>query len=231
MYYDVCLSTRLKAMQQKEIMKVEIIDWDSAYKNRPYQETSVHPWVESLHAIFQDHDAKYILDLGCGDGRHLVYLSRLGYRVFGLERSFEGVRSSKKWLVKEDSTFDLISADMVHLPYSSLSFDAVIAIQVIHHNMVSGIKNTIDGVYRVLRDNGLFCATVAKFPPPMDWKISYAEVEKNTYIKEEGFEKGLPHHFFKRIELEEILCPFDVQYLEEDATTGKHLLAFAIKKV
>lgn len=210
-------------------MRVEITDWDSAYRNRPYRETSAHPRVESLHPIFQDHGVKHILDLGCGDGRHLIYLSRLGYRVFGLDRSFEGVRSSKKWLVNEDYAYRLLSADMAHLPFSSLSFDAVIAVQVIHHNIVTLIKKTIEEVYRVLRDNGLFCATVAKFPPPMDWKTSHAEIEKNTYIKEEGFEKGIPHHFFNQNELVEILSPFNVQFLEEDAKTGNHLLAFAIK--
>jgi SAM-dependent methyltransferase len=208
---------------------MEMNGWDSVYQHRPYHEKQPHPEVQNLHSFFQVHDVRHILDLGCGDGRHLVYLSGLGYQVTGLDRSFWGLRRSKTWLIREEQRFSLACADMVYLPFLSSSFDAVIAIQVMHHNLVQDIRRTIAEVHRILRKDGSFLLSVANFPSAEHWKDVYVEVEPHTFVPGHGIEKGIPHHFFEEEELKEFLLPFVVQRMSVDASTRKHLIALACK--
>lgn len=50
---------------------------------------------------------------------------------------------------------------MEALPYPNVFFDAVISTNVIHHNLVDGIRRTMAGVRRVLWPGGWFFATVS----------------------------------------------------------------------
>jgi SAM-dependent methyltransferase len=206
-------------------------NWDSAYQNHPYRLTHPHPEVQRAHSFFKRQGMSCILDLGCGDGRHMSYLSKLGYQVTGLDRSFWGVRRSKEWLIEEAQEFSLICGDMACLPFLPSSFDAVIAIQVVHHNLALDIRRTIAEVYRILRKGGAFLLSVASSPAIERWQGSYQEIEPNTFVPDEGFEKGIPHHLFTEAELNEFLLPFEVQKMSVDRSTHAHLIALAQKRI
>ena len=69
---------------------------------------------------------KSIIDLGCGDGRHLVFFSKLGYDMYGLDYAPMGIQLAEEWLSKEGLSAKLVCTDMTKIPWSDEFFDAVI---------------------------------------------------------------------------------------------------------
>jgi len=171
--------------------------------------------------------AHQVLDLGCGDGRHMIFLAKQGFIPTGIDIAMWGLRRTKEWAKKEGFNPKLACADVRLLPLEDESFDSVISIQVIHHQRLSAIRETIIGVERVLRTNGLFYFSVPRYPPG-NWKDKkYTEVEERTYVPLDGLEKDVPHHFFTKEELESMLKDFEILEIGDDST--KHLTALVRK--
>jgi SAM-dependent methyltransferase len=68
-----------------------------------------------------------VLDLGCGDGRHLELLVETGHRVVGLDLSAELLALARSRL-NSTGEFDLVRGDMRRLPFSGAAFSAVLSL-------------------------------------------------------------------------------------------------------
>lgn len=66
-----------------------------------------------------------ILDVGCGTGRYGSMLSRLGYRVFGIDASFEQLAHAQKG-------FPRACALCTELPFGNGTFAGLLAVMMIH---------------------------------------------------------------------------------------------------
>jgi len=157
-----------------------------------------------------------VLDLGCGTGRHLVYLAEQGFTSFGLEISFSGLEQAKFWMNSSNLDGPLTLADMrAPLPYQDNSFDAIISTQVIHHAYLKTVQRTAREISRVLRSGGLILISVPAWRALEDDGMGKPseEVETRTYIPTGGSEKGLPHHLFYQNELPDLFPDFQVHDL------------------
>lgn len=100
---------------------------------------------------------KRILDLGCGSGRHIVYLAKESFEVYGIDISPIGIELAKRWMEDEKLKASLITGDIYNkLPYADTFFDAVISVQVIHHNTARNIRRLVAEIWRLLQPKGLF---------------------------------------------------------------------------
>ncbi len=70
---------------------------------------------------------RLVLDLGCGDGRHLELLESLGYSSVGLDLSVELLRTATGRTGGE-SRFKLVRGDMRRLPFPDDSFSSVLSL-------------------------------------------------------------------------------------------------------
>ena len=204
-------------------------DWNRAYKERPYIEQLPHNGVVKFINQFNREKSSKVLDLGCGDGRHLIFLAQKDYISVGVDNAIWGLRRAKEWAEKETLKIRLVYADVCFLPLESESFDQIISIQVIHHQRLKSIQKTIDGVRRLLRTNGVFYFTVPKYPPG-NWKgKKYTEIEEHTFVPTEGFEKGIPHHFFTAGELRSVLEAFETLEIGDDSRRHWSVLVRKVK--
>jgi SAM-dependent methyltransferase len=202
-------------------------NWNTAYQQRPFMEKLPHAGVVKFLEYLKIQNASRILDLGCGDGRHLIFLAKQGFIPIGVDNAFWGIRRANEWIENAGLKVESVCADIRCLPWNDGSFDSVISIQVIHHQLLSAIRETLLDVKRILRAGGFFYFTVPKFPPD-NWKNNrYKEIEVHTYVPLEGFEKDLPHHMFTREELASVLNEFEIVEIKEDST--KHLGALVCK--
>jgi len=209
-------------------MNQTINDWDSAYRLRPYLETHPHPLVNALPDRVDPLQYLHWLDLGCGDGRHMVTLGKRGWQVVGLDLALWGVPRTAERLALEEIPANLTCADIRHIPLTSDSFDGVLSIQVIHHQILSDIFTTFAEIRRVLRPEGLLFATLPEKPPD-NWKDGqYKEIETRTLVPIKGFERGLPHHFFTQAEIYECLKGFELLEMAKD--DGGYTTIFAQKQ-
>ena len=98
-------------------------------------------------------------------------------------------------------------------PWRDSFFDAVISIQVIHHADIATIKKIISEIERVIKKDGLIFITVPKLKNQGE---KFKQIEQNTYIPLDGYEKGLPHHYFTPEELKDFFSNFDIKEIHID---------------
>ena len=200
--------------------------WEAAYRKRPSGECRPHQDAEFLDRFFREHAVSKILDLGCGDGRHLVYFAKRGYRMYGLDIAPTGIQLSEEWLSREGLSAELVTSDMTDIPWPDSLFDATICVQVINHHRIREIRQTIQEVYRTLRPGGHLFLTVSTTQPVRSAADSeIEEVEPNTYVWAEGHERGVPHHYFDMDELQKEFRVFRMLDLHRDARGKACMLA------
>jgi SAM-dependent methyltransferase len=174
----------------------------------------------------RQHGCRRVLDLGCGSGRHVVYLAQQGFLVFGLDNSCTALRMTREWLAQEGLAAHLGRADMRQpLPMPAGALDALVSTQVIHHALLDTVRNTAADLGRVVRPGGMLFVTVPLQPDDED---TFEEIEPGTLVPVTGSEKGLPHHFFTPDELRSILPAFRIL---EERTLGDRILAlFGVRR-
>lgn len=74
--------------------------WDEIFKQRGMVFTEPHEDMPGIVQLLKDRGASTILDLGSGTGRHIVYLARNGFSLFGLDNSSEGIEVTRQWLAQ-----------------------------------------------------------------------------------------------------------------------------------
>lgn len=76
--------------------------------------------------LLQIKDDAYILDLCCGQGRHVIEMARQGYRnVHGLDRSHYLITRARTTAKKEGLTVKFKEGDARKLPFAANQFDVV----------------------------------------------------------------------------------------------------------
>lgn len=202
-------------------------DWDDIFTKEGKVFETPHPDMKRIAKLFRERKIHKILDLGCGSGRHLVYFSNKGFEVYGLDASPKALELSRVWLKQEGKYCDLkLHRIEEKFPYHRNYFDAIISIQVIHHNFIKDIRFTIKEINRILKTKGLIYITFPLFGVGSrleEWELK--QVEKDTYIPQTGPEKGLPHHFFPETEIYELFRSFKILELYVDDTKNRALLA------
>ncbi len=201
--------------------------WESVYQSGQRMDIPPHPEMKLVADLFERSGVRRILDLGSGGGRHTVYLATLGFDVYGLDSSPTGLAYTLRVLSEKGLSAHLTLHEMNPLPFDDSYFDAVISIQVIHHNRLEGVRSTIREIRRVLAGGGIIWVTVpvSKNEP----SISHAEIEPGTVIPLDGPEKGLPHHYFRSEELPELFEGFTLNDLHIDTVNHFSVLARKIK--
>jgi ubiquinone/menaquinone biosynthesis C-methylase UbiE len=151
------------------------------------------------------------LDLGCGTGRHVIFLAEKGFELYGLDIAEEGIKLAKSRLKEKGLKANLkIGSFYEKLPYEDNFFDAIISNHAFHHAGIEEIRKAISEVYRILKPGGyifldLRKRRVRKYDPKRPiiekygkQKVSYRLIAPRTYVPIEGDEKDLPHYLFSR---------------------------------
>jgi len=97
----------------------------------------------------------FILDIGCGSGRDLLWLKNRGFSVTGLEGSPEMAA-----LARKNSGCGVIEGDFTSYDFSSIRADAVILIGALVHIPHSDFAAVLRRIAEALKENGLMLITV-----------------------------------------------------------------------
>lgn len=196
-------------------MKISTKAWDKRFAKEGKVFEEPHEDVSGIAELLKEKGSKTVLDLGSGTGRHLVFLAKSGFSVFGLDNSRTGIRMAKSWLKSEGANAALHRQEMTEeFPYEDNFFDAVISIQVIHHARVEEIKRTIQEIERIVKKGGFIFITV---PKGRTQGKEFTQIEPGTFIPLDGPEKGLPHHYFTPRELKGFFRNFLITDLHLDS--------------
>ena len=100
-----------------------------------------------------------LLDVGCGNGRNLVYFLRNGFDVYALDRdpgALEQVRKLATELAPQLPTGNFRVAEVDEIPFDDRQFDAVLGNAVLHFAADEPhFYHMLNSMWRVLKKGGL----------------------------------------------------------------------------
>ena len=149
-----------------------------------------------------------VLDLGCGVGRHTVYLGRQGFDVHASDIATDGLQETLRRMRVAGVRGGVVHSDMTAIPYPDAAFDAAIAVNVIYHGYRADVETCLAEVRRVLKPAGMFFVTFNSTESD-DWGRG-RRVDALTFVKIGGVEDGIPHYFVDRAELERLMGAYEL---------------------
>jgi SAM-dependent methyltransferase len=198
--------------------------WDKIFRQKGAYFTEPHEDMPKIVELLELGGARNVLDFGSGSGRHVLYLARRGFSVYGFDNSPEGIALTETTLAEAGLRADLRLLGMDEkLPYDDAFFDGVIAIQVIHHSKLLIIEAVVAEITRVLKQDGLLFVTV---PSLQNQAEHFEQIEPGTFVPLDGPEKGLPHHYFTPDELRVLFGDYNVTDVHLDSLNHYCLSAF-----
>lgn len=182
--------------------------WDEIFRRdgRVFEEPA--PVVHHVAEVLLAHGCRRIVDLGCGSGRHTIFLAQRGFDVLGVDRSPTALGMSRTWLEQEGLLAGLAQVDIRRpLPLYASSIDGLVSTQVIHHARLETVHATAREISRVICPGGVLFVSV---PGELDPDQKFIQIEPATFVPTSGPEKGLPHHIFTPEELCSVFPGFAV---------------------
>lgn len=124
-----------------------------------------------------------ILEVGCGEGANIWFLSREGFDVYGLDGSKVALKKAKKFLDSQSLNANLHHGDAMNLPYDDNTFDAVLDVECIYANSLKDSSIILEEIHRVLKLNGLIFSKTFSSEMSGQETATSLEDEPNTFIK------------------------------------------------
>lgn len=185
-------------------------DWDQRWGSEEGRSDWLVPEsdVVSTASGLRARGAIRAVDLGCGVGRHALYLASLGFAVAALDGSETGIAFARTAAAKAGHSIDFQTGLMTALPYADQNFDYVLAWNLIYHGDREVVQRCLTEVRRVLRRGGTFQGT---FLSKRNRHYGHGrELAPNTFILEGVSDKGHPHFYCHAAELVKLLEGFEI---------------------
>lgn len=172
--------------------------WNELFLDKKFiaalPQPEVYKFVKVLEGIFPDKPLS-IWDFCCGAGRHTVLISQMGHNAYGSDISENGINLTQKLLETNGLKATLRVADMTDSLFTGMNFHGAVSWDALHHNTIDNINKAVENVYESLCQGGMFMVSL------LSTKSGKAdrrgkEIEKNTFVWEDGSEAGVPHHYF-----------------------------------
>ena len=200
--------------------------WEEIYQREGRVFPEVFPRFGEVVEAFWAHGCRGVLDLGCGNGRHVVHLAKEGFWTLGADLSPTALALTRSWMGEEGQEANLALADTRRpLPFRDGSFQGVLSTQVIHHARLAAVRVAIGEILRVLMPGGIAFVTVSG---RKDRGVEFEAIEPGTFVPLSGPEAGLPHHIFS---VEDLRFEFrDFEILDVSVRAEGAVLAVLVRK-
>jgi SAM-dependent methyltransferase len=177
------------------------------------------PWVVSSVAWLRARGVREVVDVGCGTGRHALYLAEQGFTVRALDRSESAVSFVRAEAQRRGLPVTADIADFTRLPFPAAHADLVLAFNVVYHNDEAGLRRVLAETARVLRPGGVYqCTMLSKRNRQHGLG---EEISPNTFVQPRARDdKVHPHLYVDAADLVrlhtgfELESAFDVEHTE-----------------
>ncbi len=138
--------------------------WDRTWSRFLRHQGMIAPSAKLIQQLIPHlHRHAWVLDLGCGEGRNTIYLSRIGYQSVGIDLSRKAVQVLANNLFEEEVRAVGMVGDARRLPFRTGVFDGVVAHHLLDHLDGKGFEAAFTEAGRVLRPGGVMLLTMGNF--------------------------------------------------------------------
>lgn len=205
--------------------------WDERWKTADGRADWIDPAIDVRWCARRllRQGATRALDLGCGVGRHALYLAALGFEVQAMDGAAAGIDHLLDQARSLGLNIEGRSGLMTELPYEDGWFDYVLAYNVIYHGDGAVVRRTLEEIHRVLKPGGTYQGTMLA-----KRNVTFGrgrEIAPNTFVIEDGpSDKAHPHFYCDLGEIAALHAGFEIAsvFLQEDRDPGSwhwHLVA------
>jgi SAM-dependent methyltransferase len=118
-----------------------------------YPQDRVVAWV--FRNFSRDEAMNYsLLDLGCGAGRHAIFLAKQGYQVTACDYSKVGIQETDRRALADQLVVRTIVCEADNLPFPDNSFDGLLCYAVLYYLPFNRMVEAVNEIYRVLKPGG-----------------------------------------------------------------------------
>ena len=173
--------------------------WDEIYKSQGEVQSHVLPTAVMAAKLFRSEGIHTVLDLGCGMGRHSVFLAREGFRVTATDISKKGVAATRQKACELGLAIETACHDMRDIPFGDGAFDAVFCLWTSGHGTHADMRAHAKEMLRVTRSGGLVYVDYVSKADSL-YGIG-TEIEKDTFINNVPGEENIPHYYVSEAEI------------------------------
>jgi SAM-dependent methyltransferase len=152
-----------------------------------------HPAVVAILPELAARGAKRALDLGCGVGRHALFLAEHGMAVEAIDGSEAGLSVLRETAAARGLSLNLRRGSADTLPFPDASFDFVLSWNVIYHGSLGDVGRRLGEIWRVLKPGALFQGTMLS-RRNSGYGVGRA-VAPDTFVVDGVEEKSHPHFY------------------------------------
>ena len=153
-----------------------------------------YPRVKKQIALFEKYLPKdeKILEGGCGLGPYLLYFSKKGYEIIGIDYNQEPLDKIKKY----DNTVNVKMMDVRSLKFPDEFFGGYLSLGVIEH-FPEGPQKAIEEANRVLNKGGIFIVQVPIMNIFLMLKYPCELIKRNKFIRR-ILKKPQKHYYWQQ---------------------------------
>jgi tellurite methyltransferase len=189
--------------------------WDQRWTDESVQQDwlTPEPLVVDALPLLRRRNVQRVVDIGCGIGRHALFLATEGYDVTGIDLSQHGLETARTAARSAGVDIDYRIGNFTDLPLPDSSVDLALAWNVIYHGDSDVVKTAIAEIQRVLKPGGLFLGTmISKRHTRFG---DGTEIRPNTFIVDDDDEKAHAHFYCNDRELVDLLSGFQLFHLQD----------------
>jgi SAM-dependent methyltransferase len=151
------------------------------------------PEVRDAVPVLRARGAETVLDLGCGVGRHALFLAEAGFRVEAIDGSPVGIAEAGRSAAARGLCLSLREAPADALPFPDGAFDYVLSWNVIYHGNQGDVGRRLAEIWRVLRPGGLYQGTML---PTRNSNYGLGRrIAPDTFVNDAIEERAHPHFY------------------------------------
>lgn len=170
-----------------------------------------------LDKTFQKHKVRSILDLSCGTGSQVFWLSRCGYEVVGVDINAKMLKIAREKARKQNQKLKFIKGDMRSTQQGV--FDAVVTIfNSVGHLTKKDFLKTMENVYDNLNEAGLYVFDI--------FNLDYLQRDNNITKLTIDWQKRVGERIVREIQYstiddDGILASYDFYFEKKDGAKPK----------
>jgi SAM-dependent methyltransferase len=208
--------------------------WKDPKVRERWEKAPPLPEVVEMADRLEAEGGRRVLDVGCGLGRHTVYLAARGLEVTATDNAPAALSACKQGLAEAGLSADVIQAEMTEYPFPDGHFHGAIGSHVIHHTDRATLERVLGEITRTLAPRGYFAWAT---PTPRHFACGRGtEVEPGTWVDPNHHEGPIPHHYATQDEVRELLEAYEIlsihehEYRDDDGNSRFHWRTLARKR-